>query len=268
MVVSSVPWVPTPPLMRFPAVTSFRPIRPLTGAVTCVNSTSSVAAIDRGLRFMDRRLGLLHRRFADVRLLLRDCVAPNQIDSPRVVLLRQREAGLRQREFGLGASQRRFVGPGIDQEQQIALLDHRAVLEVDRLEVAAHARPHLDRVDRVEARGILVPFRDLARDRLDDGHLWRLGRRRRRSIAGAQRRDEDDCSPTTALQSGEDRDRGITSENRRHHSLESMGAHIKSGAVAHRPPSPNQVRSQSGGRTDRDHSSHSQVGQEIGWCAV
>ena len=44
MVVSSVPRVPTPPVMRFPSVTSFRPTRPATGADTCVNSTSSRAA--------------------------------------------------------------------------------------------------------------------------------------------------------------------------------------------------------------------------------
>ena len=36
IVVSSVPWVPTPPLMRLPSVTSFRPIRPEIGAVTRV----------------------------------------------------------------------------------------------------------------------------------------------------------------------------------------------------------------------------------------
>src|SRR5207247_2645804 len=44
IVVRSVPCVPTPPLMRFPSVTSFRPTRPATGADTRVNSTSSLAA--------------------------------------------------------------------------------------------------------------------------------------------------------------------------------------------------------------------------------
>ncbi len=42
--VRSVPCVPTPPVMRLPSVISLRLTRPVTGAVTRVNSTSSRAA--------------------------------------------------------------------------------------------------------------------------------------------------------------------------------------------------------------------------------
>src|SRR5205823_2433051 len=69
----------------------------------------------------------------------------------------------------------------VDQEEEVALLDDRAVLEVDRLEVPAHPWAHLDRIDGVETGGVLVPLGDLSCDRLDDLHLRRrrCGRRPR-----------------------------------------------------------------------------------------
>ena len=67
-------------------------------------------------------------------------------------------------------------------------MDDRAVLEVDRLQVPAHPRANLDRVDGVETRRVLVPLGDLPRDRLDDLHLRRW--RRRGGPSAARREDE------------------------------------------------------------------------------
>ena len=74
------------------------------------------------------------------------------------------------------AAELRLVGPGIDLEQQVALLDHRALAEVHRFEVPADPRPHLDGVHRLEACRVLVPVGELALDRMGDGHFgrWRL----------------------------------------------------------------------------------------------
>ena len=45
-----------------------------------------------------------------------------------------------------------------------------AVLEMHGLDRAGHARPHLDRVHRLEAAGVVVPVRHLLRERLR--HLY------------------------------------------------------------------------------------------------
>src|SRR5207247_9978920 len=79
-------------------------------------------------------------------------------------------------------------GGGVDQEWEIALVDDRAVLEVDRLQVPAHPRAHLDRIDGIETRRVLVPLGDLPRDRLDDLDLRRWRRRGRPRTA--RREDE------------------------------------------------------------------------------
>ena len=63
----------------------------------------------------------------------------------------------------------RLVGPLVDGEQQIALLDDRAVLEMDLVEIAADARADGDLVDRLEAPDELVVLDDFAHDRLGDG---------------------------------------------------------------------------------------------------
>ena len=123
-------------------------------------------------------------------------MAREQVRGAREVLPRQGEPGLRQLDVRLGMAQRGLVGARIDQEEEIALVDDRAVLKVDRLQVAAHPRADLDRIDGVEARRELVPLGDLARDGLDDLHLRRWWRRRR--PCAARREDEhggQECPP-------------------------------------------------------------------------
>ncbi len=92
-------------------------------------------------------------------------------------------------DFGAGIDQRRFrrrhlrlrldqlclVLVLLDREQQVALLDQRAIGKMDRVEIALDAGDQLDRIDR---RGIAGQF-DIIGDRLgpglDDRHLRRVG---------------------------------------------------------------------------------------------
>ena len=101
-------------------------------------------------------------------------------------LLGALEIGFGESEIGLGLRQgavrlRHGVleRPLVDGEQQIALLDHLAVAEMDLVEIARDAGADLDRIHRDEAADIFVLVGDAALDRL--GH--RHGRRRRRSTA-------------------------------------------------------------------------------------
>ena len=66
---------------------------------------------------------------------------------------------------GLGLLERPLERTRIDLEQEIAGLDLLAVGEVHLVEVAADAGPHLDRLDGIEAAGVLVPLDDLLRER-------------------------------------------------------------------------------------------------------
>ena len=52
------------------------------------------------------------------------------------------------RHGGLGPVEVGLVGPRVDLEEEVALLDLVTVLEVDLVEVAGHSCPDLDRVDR------------------------------------------------------------------------------------------------------------------------
>ena len=82
---------------------------------------------------------------------------------------------LRLRQIGARLVERVLERPLVDGEQQIALLDDLAVLEMQLVEIAGHARAHLDRIDRDEAADIFVLIDDGALDRLRYGHRrrWR-----------------------------------------------------------------------------------------------
>src|SRR5262249_54643831 len=74
-------------------------------------------------------------------------------------------------------------GPGIDHEQEVALLDDLTVLEVDLRQVTAHPCPDLDIVDCGELPGELLPLNDFLLQRRAHGHRrWgRRGLRERRT---------------------------------------------------------------------------------------
>ena len=76
---------------------------------------------------------------------------------------------------GACPGERRLVGPRVDHEEQLPLLDRLAFLEVVRHEIAVDAGPHLDLLDRRQPAGIGIPVDRLDRQRRGHGHLWRAG---------------------------------------------------------------------------------------------
>src|SRR5204863_3152975 len=82
--------------------------------------------------------------------------------------------------LGVGPVEFRLIWAWINREQQIALLDLLALLEMHLVEITAHARPQLDGLRGFETSDIIVPLDDLTGDRLDD----RNNRRRRSGLCG------------------------------------------------------------------------------------
>ena len=82
---------------------------------------------------------------------------------------------LRPGELRFRLSELRGEGPGIDHKQQLALPDVFTVAEIHRLQQAGDARPHLHRIHRFEAAGVVVPIGHLPLHRMGNGY----GRRRR-----------------------------------------------------------------------------------------
>jgi len=85
----------------------------------------------------------------------------------------QRQLGLALGQLCAGRGQGGLGRTRVQGEQQLALAHEVAVLEVDRLDVAADARPYVDRARRLEAAGEFVPVDDLLRQ----GRGHRDGRR-------------------------------------------------------------------------------------------
>ena len=124
--------------------------------------------LDLGLGHLHRRLRVAHDRHAVVEGLLRDDLPLHQRLAAHDVEVGVLHLGLGRKQLGLRLLQRALERPRIDHEQQVALLDGLAVLEVHLGEIAGDARAHLDGLDRVEAAGVLVPLDDLALQRLGD----------------------------------------------------------------------------------------------------
>ena len=105
--------------------------------------------------------------------------------------VRVRELRLRTRDLGFCVRELRRIRPRVDHEQELALLHDLAVVEVHGLDRARDPRPHLDRVDGLEAAGIVVPVGHALGQRRRDFHgRRRVGRRRGLAARGAQRTDE------------------------------------------------------------------------------
>jgi hypothetical protein len=106
------------------------------------------------------------------------------VDQPgrtRIFAVRQRQRRLRRGQararFGEGGEER----PLVDGEQKLPALDDIAVADMHADQLAGDARAYLDRLAGLEPARIVVPFDNVARQRLGDGD----GRRRRR--IGARR---------------------------------------------------------------------------------
>ena len=125
----------------------------------------------------DRGLGIAGRLRALLENLLADRPVTQQLLAARQIGLGEHHIGLRQLQIRArlikGVLERAFV----DGEQEIALLHDLAVLEMHLVEVAGHARAHLDRIDRDEPADIFVLVDDGALDGLGDRHRrrWRRG---------------------------------------------------------------------------------------------
>ena len=82
---------------------------------------------------------------------------------------RQLDLGFRLGQLGTHRGKRRLIGPRIDHEEQVSLLDDLPVGEMNFGQVAAHPRPDLDRIDRRKLPGKLVPLGDFLLQRQADG---------------------------------------------------------------------------------------------------
>ena len=87
---------------------------------------------------------------------------------------RKLEKACRNIHPGLGRIESRLIGPAVDREQKVALVDDRAVLKVHLGEVAAYAGSDIDIVDRLEPSDELVVLHDIASDGLRDRDDRRL----------------------------------------------------------------------------------------------
>ncbi len=131
-------------------------------------------------RLLRRDLGL--RGAVRLRALIEQLLGDGALAHQRLRALQigfgEGEISLRLRQIGARLIQRVLERPAVDGEQQVALLDDLAVLEMDLVEVAGHARADFDRLHRDEAPDILVLIDDGALD----GLRHRDGRRRRRGL--------------------------------------------------------------------------------------
>ena len=181
MVASSVVVPVVPPVTRLPADTRRSPMRPDTGARSSVNSRSSAAwRTAASCAFTDGLGDALGLR-ALIEGLLGDDGAAHQ------ALARARGRLRRTRDWRAACARLACAWASAASNGRRSMVNSRspfftslAVLEVDGVEVARHARAHLDGVDGDEAADVLVLVGDHAFGGLGDRHL----RRRRRGPRG------------------------------------------------------------------------------------
>ena len=178
MVVSSVDW---PPPGRAAADQVAHGDDVVAGAA--VDGRSHLGELDIELRLVQPRPGGVESGLrldrglaAAIEFLGGDGAGPNKVLRALCIVSRELKPSLRAPNIGLGRSQHSAERARIDHEQQIALLDDLAFLEMHRFEIAADARPDFHRIDRRQTARVLVPFGDFAHDGLGDVDL---GRRRR-----------------------------------------------------------------------------------------
>ncbi len=130
-----------------------------------------LGAGDGGGRRGPPRRQLIHRGALRVPVALRNDVGLYQRLGAGGVLLRQLVVGFDALELGPRAGEGRLVRPGVDDEEQVALLHQVAFVERGADEVPGCARADLHRFGRLGAAGVLAVVGDRGHDRLGDGHL-------------------------------------------------------------------------------------------------
>ena len=174
-------------------------------ADAAVDGSLDLCELEIELCCLGRRLGLNHIGRGDVVFVTARVVllrgygaALHQLFGALEILQREIALGFRPLEFGPGAFRLRFVRPRIDHEQQIARLHLLPILEMDGIQIAADSRAHLDRLDRLQPSGKIIPFGDFPRHWLHCGDLrWRR-RDRLRLAAGRKAQNHDDQQKTPA----------------------------------------------------------------------
>ncbi len=149
-------------------------MRPVMGRIHAGEGKIELGRPDLGLRHLHGRLGVAHDRHAVVEGLVGDDLALHQRLAAHDVEIGVLHLGRGGEQLGSRLLQRALEGTRVDHEQQIALLDQLPILEPHLGEVAGDPRPHLHRLDGVEAAGVFVPFHDVALNGLAHRH----GRRR------------------------------------------------------------------------------------------
>ena len=149
-----------------------------------------------------RDYGLIGRHVGDidaagrralVEVGLRHGVVGNQFQIPPVLRLIERQLRLVLGDLRLGLFQHRLVGPRVEFEEDVALLDQRALLEVDLFQVAPGVRPDLDGIDRGDPGGELRVVGDLLLNRVADRDRERRCRRRFGGRPRTARQPEREC---------------------------------------------------------------------------
>ena len=163
----------SPPLTRLPSVTSLRPMRPSIGDTTRRKLDVELGAFECAFRRDDGSLRGLHGLSALVDHLLRYRLGAPEFDRALEIAAREGELRLRRLQPPLFLLGHRLVGPRIDDEEKVSLLDHGAFLEVRRLQIAAHPRTDADVIDRLKTSGELIPLGDHLAHRLAHAHRWR-----------------------------------------------------------------------------------------------
>ena len=131
-------------------------MRPATGARNSVNSRSSSAWRTAASLAATEAVRCAERLGALVEGLLGDGAVAHELLGAFEIGFGEGQIGLGLRQSAARLGDRVLERPLVDGEQQIALLDHLAVAEMDLIEIARDARAHLDRIHRDEAADIFV----------------------------------------------------------------------------------------------------------------
>jgi len=126
-----------------------------------------------GLRLLQIGLRVVAIGGGRIQRRLRDRLPLHQFDLPLEIGFRLFQRSLCTGLRGLRLFKLELVGIRLDREKRLALLDARAVLVVDRLQEALHARDEVDRFHRRGIAGGVDEPRDILLHGYGDVHLGR-----------------------------------------------------------------------------------------------